>query len=108
MDNTLLKKIESNFKSGGFHASKIWNPHKHWKVLLWAFSVVASILVIFSLYLLYQIKNEQIFQVRPTLGENSTLLKEKLIKSVSEVFDQKASKENALKANPPSYQDPSI
>lgn len=108
MENLLISKIKSNIRKSGFHASKVLNPHKHWRVLLWAFSGMVVLLIAFSLYLLYQIKNEYIFQVDTSSNEAPTLLRENLMESVTEVFEQKASKENAIKTNPPSYPDPSI
>ena len=54
------------------------------------------------------LKNEKIFQVTQSSNETPTLLKEKLMESVTEIFKQKAIKENAFKLNPPSYSDPSI
>ena len=108
MENIFLSKLRSNIRKSGFHASKVLNPHKHWKVLLCVFSGVVVSLIVFSLYLLYQIKNEKIFQVTQSSNETPTLLKEKLMESVTEIFKQKAIKENAFKLNPPSYSDPSI
>lgn len=108
MQSIFLSKLKSNIRKSGFHASKVLNPHKHWRVLLWVFSGVVILLIAFSLYLLYQIKNEYIFQVTTSSNETPILLKEKLMKNVIEVFELKADKENSLKLNPPSYIDPSI
>jgi uncharacterized membrane protein len=108
MENTFITKITSNIKSGGFHASHVLNPHKHWKVLLSIFSLITLLLVVFSFYLLYKIKNEQIFRANPTSSEGGVVIKEKLIKSVTDTFDQKTTKENSIKSNPPMYLDPSL
>lgn len=88
--------------------SNIINPHKHWGILLKVFFIVVLCLIIFSLYLLYQIKNDHIFQVNPTIEENNSSIKEELLKKVNDSFDKKAQKESELKANPPSFSDPSI
>ena len=108
MENTFLTKITSNIKSGGFHTSRVLNPHKHWKVLLGIFSLVAFLLVVFSFYLLYKIKTEQIFRAVPASNAGVTILKEKLIKSVTETFDQRALKEKSIKSTPSPYSDPSL
>ncbi len=84
------------------------NPHRHWKMLLWVFFVIVLILIIFSLYLLYEIKNDQVFQATPAFEENTNLLREDLFKTTTDLFDQKANTEGELKSNPPSYRDPSI
>jgi len=108
MENAFLTKIKSSLKSTGFHASKVMNPHNHWRILLWVFSTVVVILIIFSLYLLRHIENEKIFQVEPTISDRPNIIKDNLIKRVTEEFDQKAQKESSLKANPPVYTDPSL
>ncbi len=83
-------------KSSAIHTSEKINPHKHWMILTRVFLVVVLLLIVFSLYLLYQIKNEQIFQVDPTNTEKPGLLKEDLLKKVTDSFKQKALKEREL------------
>lgn len=108
MENKILSKLKSQFRSGGFHASKVLNPHKHWRVMLWLFSLITVLLILFSLYLLYQIKNEQIFQVAPTSNEGTTILKENLIKNVTETFDKKSKRESEIRSGTSNYTDPSL
>lgn len=108
MENKILSKLKSQFGKGGFHASKVLNPHKHWRVMLWLFSLITVLLILFSLYLLYQIKNEQIFQVVPTSNEGTTILKENLIKNVTETFDKKAKRESEIRSGTSNYTDPSL
>ncbi len=102
MEN-ILSKIKSQKK-----ITHILNPHKHWIILLWVFGCIACCLIIFSLYLLFQIKNEQIFQVSPTVIEDQTLVKDKLLKSVSDSYTTKAVKEESVKTAPLKYLDPSL
>jgi hypothetical protein len=103
-----LGKIKNPLKKKDSQGPNAINPHKHWIKLLYGFFIIVACLVLFSLYLLYQIKNDHIFQVKPTLEKNNTLLKEDLLKKVNDSFDQKAQKESELKTNPPSYPDPSL
>lgn len=106
--NNFFAKFKIKPKQKTLQGPSIINPHKHWGILLSIFSVIIFCLIVFSLYLLYQIKNDQIFQVVPTEQENSRFIKEDLLKSVTESFDQKSKKENELKNNPLSYPDPSL
>ena len=87
---------------------KTMNPHKHWIVMLWVFCGVAMVLIIFSLYLLYSIKNEQVFQVVSTENKPASLLKEKLLDSTLSSLKIKDDKEKELMAHPLVYPDPSF
>lgn len=107
MKNPLLK-IKGIFKKNNLEVASSINPHKHWVILLWFFFGVVIVLIMFSLFLLYQIKNDQIFQVAPTVLENNQKIKEDLLKNVTDSFNQKAQKESDLKINTPVYKDPSL
>ncbi len=104
-----LEKLKTKFKKQdtATMASSL-NPHKHWKLILKVFFIVVVLLIIISIYLLYRIKNDKIFQIDPIKNDSTNLLKEDLLKKVSEIFDNKAKKENELKTNPPIYSDPSV
>lgn len=88
--------------------SNALNPHKHWSVLLKIFFGVVSLLVFFSLFLLYQIKNDNIFQATPTIQDNNIMVKEDILKKVEDFFSEKSQKEKEIKENPPVYRDPSL
>lgn len=104
--NKFLSKFK--IKKISIKISKASNPHKHWAMLLWTFFILIICLIAFSFYLLFEIRNEQIFQVKPTIVNKKILLKENLLKTVSDLFEQKAKNESDLVTNPPHYQDPSI
>jgi len=78
------------------------NPHAHWQNLLFAFFFASILLILFSFYLLFQIKNQQIFQMTEQKAEISNLVNEKLLQKVRESFDNRAL------ALPSLYQDPSL
>lgn len=101
-----LLKIKNKIKS--LISFKKINPHHHWIVLLYIFFGMVVFLVIFSFYLLYRIKNEQIFQVVPSNIEAPTLINEKLLKKVNESFDNKLLREKEIKEGVEVYKDPSI
>lgn len=92
-------------KIGGFFRV---NPHKHWQALLYFSSSVVVLLILFSLYLLYEIKNEQIFQVKVDSETKETLLKESSLNNVINTFDNKGTKEKIIIESPARYKDPSI
>lgn len=84
------------------------NPHKHWVLLLYVFFILTAILILFSFYLLYQIKNENVFQVKVEKDEKQNLLKEDLLKKVLSEAERKESKTNDIKNNIIQYKDPSL
>lgn len=84
------------------------NPHKHWSYLLHVFFVLIFIAILFSIYFLYQIKNEKIFQVKVKEVEKQNLLKEDLLKKTVDFYDAKMKKESEIKNTPAPYKDPSI
>ena len=104
----ILNKIKSMFKKKGAESPSMINPHNHWMVILWVFLVISILLIIFSFYLLYKIKQEEIFQVAPTNNDNTSLLKENLLNSVMQTFDNQEKKEAELKNAPKVFKDPSL
>ncbi len=105
MDNLLPKiKNKFNFINDFF---KI-NPHKHWAFLIYVFFSLVVILILFSFYLLYEIRNEQMFQVQIEQKGNQTLLKEDLLKNTTNIFDQKTRNEIDINTNFSAYNDPSL
>ncbi len=104
--NSFILKIKSFWKK--IYSFFDINPHKHWAFLLYLFSVVVILLIVFSLYLLYEIKNEQIFQVKINTETKGIILKEKELRGIIESFDEKAIKEQKIIDSAPAYKDPSI
>ncbi len=84
------------------------NPNNHWKFLIYVFFTVIVILIISSFYLLYKIKNQQIFQTEKVKEEQPVLMNEKLLEKVNESFNQKILREKEIKDGLKSYKDPSI
>ena len=97
--NRLLKSIKVFFKI---------NPHKNWIFVLYTFFTLVSILIIFSLYLLYKIKEEKVFQIEVNQNSTQSMLKESLLKKTTDLQDIKAQKVIDIINNPPVYKDPSL
>jgi len=104
--NNLLIQIKN--KIGSINNFFKINPHKHWNFILSIFLILICCLVLFSFYLLYQIKNEQIFQVSKTEPINTVLLKEPMLKNINEIYDKRASNVLDIKSKPSVYSDPSL
>jgi type IV secretory pathway component VirB8 len=97
--NRLMKLIKGFFKI---------NPHKHWIFMLYLFFTLVSVLILFSIYLLYKIKEEQVFQVDLNQNNTQSLLKDDLLKKITDLQDIKAQKIQDTINNPSLYKDPSI
>lgn len=97
-----------NKSSEGKHILSVINPHRHWLMLIRIFFGIAVLLIIFSFYLLYKIKNEQMFQVTQAQIENKSLIKEDLLNKVTKLFDDKAIKMRELETSPNLYIDPGL
>lgn len=107
MNNT-LEKIKNKLISKGIHKADTVNPHSNWKFILRIFFIIVSCLILFTFYILYQIKNEQIFQVTPKSITPPSPIKENLLKRITDSFDKKAEKITQLKTTPVVYPDPSL
>lgn len=103
--NESLAKIKNELKN--FSLFKKVNPHVYWRNLLYIFFILVIGLILFSFYLLYEIKNEQIFQIVPKNTNPPSLMNEKLFKKVTESFDEKAINIKNIKDGVTTYRDPS-
>ncbi len=104
----ILSKLKRSFSSNKKKGARFINPHKHWILLLQFFSIGVLVLIVFSIYVLYKIKNDQIFQTTSVLQDNNKSIKEDLLKNITESFEIKSKKETEIVNNPPSYSDPSL
>jgi len=101
-----FEKIKERFKK----SSKIgkMNPHAHWVSLLNMFFIIITILILFSFFLLYKIKTQQIFQVKTQIEVSPSIINEKLLNRVNEFFNNKSIKEKEIREGIKSYKDPSL
>lgn len=104
----LLKKIKIYFQKKPISKKKGFNPHKYWKILLTTFFSIIGLLILFSFYLFYQIKNDKIFQVETNEAKNEILLNEKLINKIEKDFEFKREKIEEIEKNKVFLKDPSL
>ena len=100
-----MPKIKNKIRSS--LSFKKMNPHLHWKRLMYFFIVLVVLLVVFSIYLLFKIKNDQIFQIDSNSNMEPKLVDEKLLQKVTESFESKLIKEKEIKSGTKTYKDPS-
>jgi len=86
MNNPFIK-IENKVK--GLHNARLINPQIHWKFLVRFFLILASFLIISSLYFQYKIKNGQMFKTVISSPSQPNLVKDVLLKKVNRSFKNK-------------------
>ena len=84
------------------------NPHTYWNSLLYIFCAIIILLILFSLYILYEIKNQQILPATPVSSGSSVLINEKLLNKVNESFENNLAKEKEAGDNTNPFKDPSV
>ena len=105
MDNTIVKIKE---KLNYLKSSKSRNPHEHWSFLLGISLVLAFILILVSIYFLYEIKNEQIFKSSVNIPTKHSAIREDLLKNIKDSSDFKVKNQIDLDNNKTFYPDPSL
>lgn len=101
-----FKKIKEKFKKSPKFEKM--NPHRHWVGLLNLFFIVITILILFSFFLLYKIKTQQIFQVKTNIEPSPSIINEKLLNRVNEFFNDKSTRRTQIETGVKIYQDPSF
>ncbi len=102
----LLSKLKIKHKN--VQNPDTFNPHEYWMILIRIFFVLLIGIIIFSLYLLFDIRNKKEFHPQVILNSNQILIKEDLLKNIKELFDNKVQKEEKIISNPTPYVDPSL
>lgn len=95
--NNFLINIKRKIKN--LSSLKKMRPHEHWNILLHLFLIFIIILILFSFYLLWQIKNQQVFQVEIKTNKNPELINEKLLDEINKSFELKLLKEKEIRNN---------
>jgi hypothetical protein len=93
--NIILIKFKKIFKN--MFCFKHISSHKHWSNLLKVFFILVILLLLFNFYLLYQVKNEQIFQIESEKKETPDLINEKLLDKINKSFELKSYNENEIR-----------
>ena len=102
MDNLFLK-IRNNVKD--LHKSRLINPKRHWNLLIKLFLLIAVVLIFLGFYSLYIIRNEHFSQVSTSINTLPPMVKDKLLKNITDAFNNK--KIQAEKAKATVFDDPS-
>ncbi len=104
--NDFFTKIKN--KATKFISFDELNLHEHWRYLINIFFALVFLLILLSFYLMYQIKNQQIYQVVPIEDEEVVTVNEKLLEEVRQSFADKLLIQKETKEGIKSYQDPSL
>lgn len=92
---SFIKKINNKIRIS--ICFKTINPHRHWKGMLITFLVLITMVIIFDLYVLYRINNDEMYKIAPREDNYRASINESLLKKVNEQFDQKLIKEKELR-----------
>lgn len=108
-----MKKINFNLKNLLSKKKKLkknysLDPHKQWGIIVKVFFGIVILLIFFSLFMLYQIKNDQIFQATPTIQDSNPSIKQDLLKKTEDLFNNKSVREKEVKENRVIFKDPSL
>jgi len=90
------------------HIVKRTNPHHHWNILLSVFVCIGCALFVFSLYLLFQIKNDTVFREGAVAPTETPSVDMNTLKKVTNIFDSKKARHESIKMNPTVFSDPSM
>lgn len=103
--NLKFKKIFINSK---YKNIKVFNPHKHWIVILYVFFASFFSLIFLSVYLFIEIKNENIFHENIGFVPKDSLIvrNKKLLNEVENYFTNKKTNLDLLKSESLKIEDP--
>jgi dolichyl-phosphate-mannose--protein O-mannosyl transferase len=101
-----LKKIEYKIKI--LRKLRLINPYQHWFFLVVFFLIIVFVLIIFSFYLLFKIKNDQIFQIDQNLSNSfPSLIKEDILEKAEAGLKKKENKTKEIEKKDFFFKDPS-
>lgn len=83
------------------------SPHKGWKTLVWIVVFSGFLLIIFSLYLFFNIKNEKFFQVKVEENTNIVAVDQNKLDKIIKEFDVKKENTQKLLNGEVNFKDPS-
>lgn len=105
MNNTILQ-FQNKQKVN--HKIKRVNPHLSWIILLRFVFAIIIILMGGSLYLMYQIKNDQIFNKNYEPEIPTSVLDKNLLDKVNKIFSNRDANKDVIESNDLLYKDPSL
>lgn len=103
--NNLLSKFLNKKRIS--HKIKRTDPYKNWITLLKVLLTAIFILIVFSLYLLLEIKKDQMFKIETDPANLPSVLDENLLDKITKKFKQREVISESIKLNEELYVDPS-
>lgn len=104
--NKFLKKIEFK-KNKTTKKVGVMNPHRYWSVMIKSFLILISLFILLGFYVLFKIKNEQIFQITPDKEVTPVLINEKLLDNFNTVLRDKENRTLEINKGQTNFSDPS-
>lgn len=90
------------------HKFKFMNPNKHWIVLVKTFIVMSIGLIIFSLYLLFLVRDDNSFQSENNFSKNPPVfVEEDLLEKVKDSIKEKDTQKKDIESGIIYFVDPS-
>ena len=92
----ILNKFKSIFSSKKNKGVSTINPHKHWIILLVVFFITILLFILWSFYLLYDIKRGVIYDSNSVIKGKAATLQQKNLDNVTKIFNDKSQKEKEI------------
>ena len=103
-----FKKIFLKTKNVKLKHKGCINPHRGWRNLVWFAIFFGFVLIIFSMYLFFQIKNDGIFNVKQEEETKNETIKQDILEKILNDFLEKEKISNLILKGEIIFEDPSI
>lgn len=103
-----FKKIFKKKKKFSLKRKDYIKPHHGWRNLVWVTIFSGLVLIVFSLYLFTQIKNDNLFKVDDVEEVQPETIKEELLTKILKSFEEKEENTNKILSNEVVFKDPSF
>ena len=103
-----FKKIFSKKRNAKLSHKACINPHRGWRNLVWFAIFYGFMLIVFSMYLYFQIKNDNIFNVKQSDETKSEIIKQDILEKILNDFKEKENMSTQILEGNIKFIDPSI
>ncbi len=83
------------------------NPHRGWRNLIWVSTFLGLLLIVFSLYLFFQIKKDQLFNIEKVEEVKTEVINQKSLERIVNAFEQKGKNREKILNKEINFKDPS-